>query len=139
MPNCVTVLPLASLRISGSRVRRPVSRTWFMPLHLLAGPISGSVCVVGGRRGLQWGDLSRGRFTTAYLVISGDSSPTMSETSRESYVFVTRRIGPTGQRARRCYDRGSVRDDHPDRAGPDTVQLAIWPDDKPKSAVVSGS
>src|SRR3954453_20011498 len=95
MPNCVTVLPLASLRSSGSRVRRPVSRTWFMPLHLLAGPISGSVCVVGGRRGLQWGDLSRGRFTTAYLVISGDSSPTMSETSRESDDVVKHHRSPS--------------------------------------------
>src|SRR6476659_595851 len=37
MLNCVTALPLARLRISGSRVRRPVKRTLFTVRVLLLG------------------------------------------------------------------------------------------------------
>jgi hypothetical protein len=42
MLNCVTVLPLDKLRISGSRVRRPVKRTLFTLRVLLLGRPTGN-------------------------------------------------------------------------------------------------
>src|SRR5262245_58485528 len=51
MLNCVTALPLDRLRISGSRVRRPVNRTLFTVRVLLLGRPTGHrgrPCVSGG-------------------------------------------------------------------------------------------
>src|SRR5688572_1786314 len=72
--NCVTALPLDRLRISGSRVRRPVNRTLFTVRVLLlgrptgnrAGPASsGGINAAGSRRagtrGGAWQWLGRPR------------------------------------------------------------------------------
>src|SRR5262245_24957518 len=100
--NCVTCLPLASARISGSRVRRPVRRTLFTVHDSLSigRRVTGRSCV---RRGLSFGDGATVARAAHRSITAGSSADLRSARSCKESATGYVRPG-VGARMRRTFD-----------------------------------